>query len=314
MFYKIITLFQNGLWVLRHAGLREFLRNLYQRITRTRKLDVSTTSITPSLLDEAQEIAFGGERVTHLYPNDLYYAHLSIYWFASRFVKDQIVLDAGCGDGYGIHYLAEHGAKRIVGIDISQVAINTCKKYFTRGNLEYQVVDLAKIDKVDTLDAHSVNLVFSSNALEHVAPVKYFFDNCHELLTPNGLFIIAVPPVVDHVSRDANISNPYHHNIWSPTQWKYALSFYFDVIKCYAHGLKSSGAQLDLMNLPENSIIREDDFELKQVEIEYYYDNPNESLTIIYLASKLKPNPSLSKGIDDIPMVDDSFTRELSLS
>jgi hypothetical protein len=41
-----------------------------------------------SLIDEAQEIAFGGERVTHLYPRDLYYAHLSIYWFASQFVKD----------------------------------------------------------------------------------------------------------------------------------------------------------------------------------------------------------------------------------
>lgn len=33
---------------------------------------------TNNALTEAQEIAYGGERVTHLYPNDCYYAHLSI--------------------------------------------------------------------------------------------------------------------------------------------------------------------------------------------------------------------------------------------
>ena len=121
-----------------------------------------------SLIDEAQEIAFGGERVTHLYPSDLYYAHLSIYWFASQFVKDKVALDAGCGDGYGTNYLAEHGAKNIVGIDVSQIAINACQKYFVRDNLRFQVMDLAR---VNGFDSNSVGLIFSA--------LWDFAWNCH---------------------------------------------------------------------------------------------------------------------------------------
>ena len=314
MLYKIASLLQRSFEVLRQEGLHGFLQKLYRRMKPEGGSNTSAVPETPSLINEAQEIAFGGERVTHLYPNDLYYAHLSIYWFASQFVKGKVVLDAGCGDGYGTHYLAEHGAKRIVGIDISQIAINACKKYFTRENLEYEVVDLARIDKVNTLAPHSVDLVFSSNALEHVAPVKHFFDRCHEFLTPEGLFIMAVPPVVDQVSRDANISNPYHLNIWTPTQWQYALSLYFDKIKCYAHRLRSPNTKLDFMNLPEKTSVKEDDFEFKQVPIKYYYDAPRASLTILFLASKPKSVSALPKGIDEIPMVDDSVTRELVLS
>lgn len=48
--------------------------NKIKQVLKNRNADNSA-----SLIDEAQEIAFGGERVTHLYPSDLYYAHLSIY-------------------------------------------------------------------------------------------------------------------------------------------------------------------------------------------------------------------------------------------
>ena len=93
--HKIIDLLHGGLLILNEQGFHVFQYKLRQWINR--KLNISQKPQIPN--DEAQEIAFGGERVTHLYPNDLYYAHLSIYWFASKFVKDKIVLDAGCGDG-----------------------------------------------------------------------------------------------------------------------------------------------------------------------------------------------------------------------
>ena len=258
-----------------------------------------------SLIDEAQEIAFGGERVTHLYPSDLYYAHLSIYWFASQFVKDKVALDAGCGDGYGTNYLAEHGAKNIVGIDVSQIAINACQKYFVRDNLRFQVMDLAR---VNGFDSNSVGLIFSSNALEHVTPVKHFFDKCHELLTADGLFILAVPPVVDELSRNANITNLYHLNIWTPAQWKFALSLFFDEIQCYSHVCKKPGIQLNFANTPDETIVKENDFEFRQIGLSDFYNKP--TLTIVFLASKPRPLSVIPDYFDNIPMIDDSFTRK----
>jgi hypothetical protein len=51
--------------------------------------------------EQIDEIMNKGERVTHLYPNDCYYGHLSIYYFALQFCQGGTVLDAGSGAGYG---------------------------------------------------------------------------------------------------------------------------------------------------------------------------------------------------------------------
>jgi hypothetical protein len=54
-----------------------------------------------------------GERVTHLFPNDCYVAHLSIYDFVVPMVAGRNVLDAGGGAGYGAHHVAAHGARLV---------------------------------------------------------------------------------------------------------------------------------------------------------------------------------------------------------
>ena len=261
-------------------------------------------------LDETQEIAYGGERVTHLYPNDLYYAHLSIYEFASKFARDKIVLDAGCGDGYGTNYLVHRGARYITGIDVSQVAINACQKHYSNNNLKFQRMDLSEING---FNPHSIDLIFSSNALEHVASVRDFFDKCYELLTADGQVFIAVPPVVDEISRNANISNPYHLNIWTPAQWKFALSLYFDEIQCYTHTLQKPDVSLNFANTPEETTITESDFEFRPIPLDEYYKQPGANLTIILLASKPRPKSVIPDYFQGIPMIDNSFTREASL-
>ncbi len=47
------------------------------------------SSIGDPLLDY-EDISDAGERVTPLYPNDCFYAHLSIYQFAVRYAKNKI--------------------------------------------------------------------------------------------------------------------------------------------------------------------------------------------------------------------------------
>ena len=45
------------------------------------------------------EISDQGERVSHLYPNDCYFAHLAIYYFALDHAHGGNILDAGWGLG-----------------------------------------------------------------------------------------------------------------------------------------------------------------------------------------------------------------------
>jgi len=255
------------------------------------------------LLTEAQEIAYGGERVTHLYPNDCYFAHLSIYYYALQYALEKKVLDAGCGSGYGSYYLRKNGARQVEALDISRVAIGFCKKYFSYPKLRFRISSLVKINgyKKRTFD-----LIFTSNVLEHVPDVTKFLDKAHMLLKPDGVLLIAVPPVVDETSRKNNIDNKYHLNIWTPRQWYMAISTYFDQVQCVFHSFKNQNVVLDFGNTPENTRVNEKDFTFEPVMIdEFYKEAP---LTVMFEArSPVKSNPKNPS----FTFIEESLTRAL---
>lgn len=75
-------------------------------------------------------------------------AHVSRYqWFLPH-LRGRICLDAGCGAGYGTHHLAVNGARKIIGVDISRVAIEYDLKKFKAANLEFRQMDVTKLDFV----------------------------------------------------------------------------------------------------------------------------------------------------------------------
>jgi O-antigen biosynthesis protein len=249
-----------------------------------------------------ENLTFGGERVTHLYPNDCYYAHLSIYAFASDYIKNKVILDAGCGAGYGTVYFADNGAKSVTGIDISRDAIQFTQQNLKRDNLKFQLMDL---EKINGLKDHSYDVIFSSNALEHVNNVQAFFASAWELLKYDGILIIAIPPVVNEGSKNSNLSNPFHLNIWSPRQWVNVIDKYFINIKCYNHTF--DGKELNFCNTPEQTIITEKNFKFEQIPIDQYYTD--HSLTIILVAEKHRPVNELPDKNETIQMIENSFTR-----
>ncbi len=50
--------------------------------------------------------------------SEIYQMALTRYNFAIKYVRGKVVLDAGCGSGYGAKKLLEAGAKKVIGIDI----------------------------------------------------------------------------------------------------------------------------------------------------------------------------------------------------
>lgn len=258
---------------------------------------------TQEILD-VQKVISDGERVTHLWPNDCYYAHLSIYHFALPYVQNRVVLDAGSGSGYGSHYFAQNGAKYILGVDVSGEAVSFSHKYFQRANLEYKVMDL---EKLDGCAPNSYDSIFSSNVLEHVPSALSFFCRAWSLLVPEGMLVLAVPPVIDDISRKNNLENPFHLNIWSPRQWHHVLQMFFSDIECYRHRAKP-GIQLDFSRDPAQTTITEKDFDFESVSLEGLYEP---TLTVVFVASTRLSKAEMSAKSRAFSFVDGSFTKAL---
>jgi SAM-dependent methyltransferase len=222
-----------------------------------------------------------GERVTHLYPNDSYFAHLSIYAFAVDYCRDGQVLDAGCGAGYGSAYLVDHGAKHVTGVDCSRYAIDFCTKQFSRINLEFRRMD---IEDISGLPERSYDLIFASNVLEHINNIASFLDAAARLLRPQGCLIVAVPPVMDQARLESDTSNPYHLHRMTPNGWKAILSSYFEDIECFGHICTRSDVILDFANTPTQCKIDEHDFSFPSCTVEGIVSLG--SLTALFVAKK----------------------------
>jgi SAM-dependent methyltransferase len=253
---------------------------------------------------EWRSLANQGERVTHLYPNDSYYAHLSIYSFAAQFCQNGVVLDAGSGSGYGSNYLASKGCRFVYGIDKNKRAVAFSQRYFLKSNLRFQVMDLREISG---FPADQFDLIFSSNTLEHVADVIPFLQEVWRLLKPSGYLLVAVPPITNNELRTANLANPYHLNIWTPRQWYSILNLYFERVDTYRHWLEKAGAILDLYNLPEQTVITEEDFIFVPVSLKDLYELP--TISAIFIAAQKRAKDQLPARSHSVKFVDDSFTR-----
>lgn len=127
----------------------------------------------------------------------------SYYFFAAQqLTSDSVVLDCGCGSGYGSNILKDHCA-RIIGIDIDQQAVEFANSTYSADNLTYLCGDIRELTK--TLEL--VDIVVCLEMLEHVPDPRILMDGLMNVLKPDGKLIISTP-VREH-SRE-NPLNSYH--------------------------------------------------------------------------------------------------------
>ncbi len=249
---------------------------------------------------ELAEVSGGGERVVHLVEDSCFHAHRSIYEFAAPYCMGRRVLDAGCGTGYGSHLLAAAGAQSVVGVDLSAPAVAFSAAHFQAPNLRFAVQDLATLSD---LPPSSFDVIFSSNTLEHLPDVWAFLGRARELLAPDGVLIIAVPPITDDYLRAANVGNPYHFNIWSPAQWHSMLGAAFEFVEAWLHGLGERGTILDF-NQPSAGVVPSSAWIFEQVSAAELATIP--TLTAIFVARQ----PVAALPAAPPAFVDNSFTRD----
>jgi SAM-dependent methyltransferase len=112
--------------------------------------------------------------------------HEAVYAAIATELDDAVVLEAGCGEGYGAQVLAEQ-ANRVVALDYDAYAIAQVGRAYpalvvVRGNL----VALPFAD--DTYDA-----VVSLQTVEHLWDQDAFVAACRRVLRPGGRLILSTP-------------------------------------------------------------------------------------------------------------------------
>lgn len=98
------------------------------------------------------------------------------------------VLDLGCGYGWHCLYAAEHGAKSVLGTDISEKMLAEAEKRNHHGKIKYR---LGAMEDLEFPDA-SFDVVFSSLAFHYVADFRALAEKIYRWLAPGGDFVFSV--------------------------------------------------------------------------------------------------------------------------
>jgi len=132
--------------------------------------------------------------------------HLDRYNFALKFLTGkETVIDAACGSGYGSEILSS-GAKKVIGLEISNHAIEYAKRYHFKENVEFCKADLNQ--KIDLPDNYS-DVIISFETLEHITNQENMLLEFKRLLKPGGFLIISTPDK-NLISGGFESDNPFH--------------------------------------------------------------------------------------------------------
>jgi len=161
--------------------------------------------------------------------NDTYVEHISRYIFAKNYIKDKTVLDTGCGCGYGSYYLAEEGAKKVVGVDISEEAIEYSKEHYKDEKLEFKVMDCTNLSFPD----NSFDVVVSFELIEHIPEYKRHLSEVQRVLRKEGVFIISTPNKKIYSDCAEIPQNEFHVKEFYFNEFQELLMDYFDYVEIY---------------------------------------------------------------------------------
>lgn len=133
-----------------------------------------------------------------------YRRHMERYKFARDFItEDMVVLDAGCGFGYGTKYLAQSGAK-IVAVDIAPDVLRRAAQWFYDDNIKWLLGDVHTFPVPD----NSVDCLVLLETIEHILDPYVLMREIHRVVKPGGRCIISTPNA-EAPSR-MGVTNPYH--------------------------------------------------------------------------------------------------------
>jgi ubiquinone/menaquinone biosynthesis C-methylase UbiE len=153
--------------------------------------------------------------------DEKYCGHLIFYNFVSKYVKDKVILDDGCGTGYGSHFLTDFGPQTIVGLDRSPEAISYSTHKYQNSSLSYLVSDGSRLPLGDQL----FDIVLSSQVIEHVPNYLEYLHEISRVLKSTGSLVIGTPNKLTFNPNGSPM--PYHYKEFFANELVAVLTEYF---------------------------------------------------------------------------------------
>jgi len=109
--------------------------------------------------------------------------------FRSIGIKDKVILDFGCGDGFYSIKLIQEGAKKVIGIDASSTMIELAKKKYPHERVAYINADGKSLPLPD----YSFDIVFANFVIQHFKESHRPIKEIHRVLKDDGYLLLALP-------------------------------------------------------------------------------------------------------------------------
>jgi 2-polyprenyl-3-methyl-5-hydroxy-6-metoxy-1,4-benzoquinol methylase len=121
-------------------------------------------------------------------------SHQHLYPSVSRLLQDigpgSVVMDAGCGNGSFIALFQDRNWK-LHGSDLSPTGIEIARKTFPNINFFLADGQTRYADFLSTIGP--VDVVISTEVIEHLYDPRGFIRSCYELLKPGGTIVLTTP-------------------------------------------------------------------------------------------------------------------------
>lgn len=137
--------------------------------------------------------------------------HEAAYLHLVRHCAGAVVLEAGCGEGYGAALIAGHAA-RVVALDYDgPTAAHASRAYPELAVLRGNLASLP-------LRAASVDVVANLQVIEHLWDQEGFLAECARVLRPGGRLLVTTPNrITFSPGRDTPL-NPFHTRELAPAE------------------------------------------------------------------------------------------------
>jgi SAM-dependent methyltransferase len=155
-----------------------------------------------------------GERTVPEVPAENYWfrRHEVAYrWVADEFadaITDGVVVDAGCGEGYGIGLLAQLDPRVAIGLELDAASSeHAAVRYGAAAGIVR-----ANLDSLPLRD-DSVDLLVSMQVIEHLWDLDGFLRECHRVLASSGVGVFSTPNRLTFspgLARGQKPVNPFH--------------------------------------------------------------------------------------------------------
>ncbi len=121
-------------------------------------------------------------------------------------VKDGSVLDLGCGFGDNCSCFANHGAKRVVGLDISEKMLAHASKKNSHKKIVYLHMSMTALSLLN----EKFDFIYSSLAFHYIEDFEKLSCDTYHLLNNNGILLFSQEHPI--VTSSVHESNDYLRN------------------------------------------------------------------------------------------------------